>query len=931
MTQYMGLWASSRWLGLCAGRAAQRRVCTAGRQLRVFRSYTVVAWSGVPVSAAVSGPGLQAVLCRAVHSYGDHSSGAFSGDDGGSSGEDGGVAEEAPVVTALTPLLVPDVFPNVPVIAVSRNPVFPRFVKILEVKNPNLVALLRRKVRLAQPYAGVFLRRDDNNESDSVGSLDEIYHTGTFVQIHEMQDMDDKLRMIVMGHRRIHINKQLDVEPDELKTEKKVEGKKRRNAASKHVNEMEKGKQVVLDSKMTSEVLMVEVDNVTHEEFQITEEVKALTAEIVKTIRDIIALNPLYRESVMQMMQAGQRVVDNPIYLSDMGAALTGANSQELQDVLEETNIPKRLYKSLSLLKKEYELSKLQQRLGREVEEKIKQTHRKYLLQEQLKIIKKELGLEKEDKDAIEEKFRERLNDLTVPNHVMEVIDEELGKLGLLDNHSSEFNVTRNYLDWLTSIPWGKCSHENLDLRRAEEVLEEDHYGMEDVKNRILEFIAVSQLRGSTQGKILCFYGPPGVGKTSIARSIARALNREYFRFSVGGMTDVAEIKGHRRTYVGAMPGKIIQCLKKTKTENPLILIDEVDKLGRGYQGDPSSALLELLDPEQNSNFLDHYLDVPVDLSKVLFICTANVTETIPEPLRDRMEMINISGYVAQEKLAIAQRYLVPQALTMCGLDEGKTRITSEALTVLIKQYCRESGVRNLQKQVEKVLRKSAYKIVNGDAQIVEVNQSNLQEFVGKPIFTVDRMYDVTPPGVVMGLAWTAMGGSTLFIETSLRRPLDKDNKDGSLEVTGQLGDVMKESAKIAYTFARAFLMKKHPANGFLVTSHIHLHVPEGATPKDGPSAGCTIVTALLSLALRCSARQNVAMTGEVSLTGKILPVGGIKEKTIAAKRAGVSCIVLPSENKKDYYDLANFITEGLEVHFVEHYGEIYDIVFPAN
>ncbi|XP_077110615.1 lon protease homolog, mitochondrial isoform X3 [Ranitomeya variabilis] len=933
MTQYLLLWARGRCLGLGAGRAAQRRVCTAWRLPRVPRSYTEVAWSGTPISA-VSGPGLQAVLCRAVHSFGDRGSGAFSGDDGGSSGEDGGAEEAAygaPVVTALTPLLVPDVFPNVPVIPVSRNPVFPRFVKILEVKNPILMALLRRKVRLAQPYAGVFLRRDDNNESDSVGSLDEIYHTGTFVQIHEMQDMDDKLRMIVMGHRRIHIIKQLDVEPDELKTEEKVEGKKRRNSASRHANEKEKSEQVVLDPKITSEVLMVEVDNVTHEEFQITEEVKALTAEIVKTIRDIIALNPLYRESVMQMMQAGQRVVDNPIYLSDMGAALTGADSQELQDVLEETNIPKRLYKSLSLLKKEYELSKLQQRLGREVEEKIKQTHRKYLLQEQLKIIKKELGLEKEDKDAIEEKFRERLNDLTVPKHVMEVIDEELGKLGLLDNHSSEFNVTRNYLDWLTSIPWGKCSHENLDLRRAEEVLEEDHYGMEDVKKRILEFIAVSHLRGSTQGKILCFYGPPGVGKTSIARSIARALNREYFRFSVGGMTDVAEIKGHRRTYVGAMPGKIIQCLKKTKTENPLILIDEVDKLGRGYQGDPSSALLELLDPEQNSNFLDHYLDVPVDLSKVLFICTANVTETIPEPLRDRMEMINISGYVAQEKLAIAERYLVPQTLTMCGLDEGKTRITSEALTVLIKQYCRESGVRNLQKQVEKVLRKSAYKIVNGDAQIVEVNQSNLQDFVGKPIFTVDRMYDVTPPGVVMGLAWTAMGGSTLFIETSLRRPLDKDIKDGSLEVTGQLGDVMKESAKIAYTFARAFLMKKHPANGFLVTSHIHLHVPEGATPKDGPSAGCTIVTALLSLALGCPARQNVAMTGEVSLTGKILPVGGIKEKTIAAKRAGVSCIILPSENKKDYYDLANFITEGLEVHFVEHYDEIYDIVFPAH
>ncbi|XP_077332404.1 lon protease homolog, mitochondrial [Lithobates pipiens] len=958
MTGYQRLWSCSRWLGQCRNGLMGAVPETAwspnirGRLYSAVSSsyYTRVASARTQLIRCLSAtfsshvPQLHTVHRRSVHDFGSRGSGAFSGEDGAqsgeggdesSSGEDGGGAEEAaysaPIVTALTPLIVPEVFPNVPVIAVSRNPVFPRFVKIIEVKNPNLMALLRRKVRLAQPYAGVFLKRDDNNESDLVGSLDEIYHTGTFVQIHEMQDMEDKLRMIVMGHRRIHINKQLDIEADDQKPDEKADGKKRRrSSATRNTNEVDKREQVVVDPNSPPGVLMVEVDNVAHEEFQINEEVKALTAEIVKTIRDIIALNPLYRESVMQMMQAGQRVVDNPIYLSDMGAALTGADSHELQDVLEETNIPKRLYKSLSLLKKEFELSKLQQRLGREVEEKIKQTHRKYLLQEQLKIIKKELGLEKEDKDAIEEKFRERLKDLTVPKHVMEVIDEELSKLGLLDNHSSEFNVTRNYLDWLTSIPWGKYSQENLDLRRAGEVLEEDHYGMEDVKKRILEFIAVSQLRGSTQGKILCFYGPPGVGKTSIARSIARALNREYFRFSVGGMTDVAEIKGHRRTYVGAMPGKSIQCLKKTKTENPLILIDEVDKLGRGYQGDPSSALLELLDPEQNANFLDHYLDVPVDLSKVLFICTANVTETIPEPLRDRMEMINISGYVAQEKLAIAERYLVPQALNLCGLGEGKAKITSEALTVLIRQYCRESGVRNLQKQVEKVLRKAAYKIVNGEAQSVDVTSSNLQDFVGKPIFTVDRMYEVTPPGVVMGLAWTAMGGSTLFIETSLRRPLDKEKKDGSLEVTGQLGDVMKESAKIAYTFARAFLMKKQPDNDFLVTSHIHLHVPEGATPKDGPSAGCTIVTAFLSLALGHPARQNVAMTGEVSLTGKILPVGGIKEKTIAAKRAGVTCIILPSENKKDYYDLAEFITEGLEVHFVEHYKEIYDIVFPA-
>ncbi|KAM9687558.1 lon protease homolog, mitochondrial [Trichechus inunguis] len=865
----------------------------------------------------------------------DASEGGAEDGVGGAGGSAGG--GEGPVITALTPMMIPDVFPHLPLIAVTRNPVFPRFIKIIEVKNKKLVELLRRKVRLAQPYAGVFLKRDDNNESDVVESLDEIYHTGTFVQIHEMQDLGDKLRMIVMGHRRIHISRQLEVEPEEPEAENKQKARRKPKRGKKEAEEELSAKsqmEVVMEPGPGAphEVLMVEVENVAHEDFQVTEEVKALTAEIVKTIRDIIALNPLYRESVLQMMQAGQRVVDNPIYLSDMGAALTGAESYELQDVLEETNIPKRLYKALSLLKKEFELSKLQQRLGREVEEKIKQTHRKYLLQEQLKIIKKELGLEKEDKDAIEEKFRERLKELVVPKHVMDVVDEELSKLGLLDNHSSEFNVTRNYLDWLTSIPWGKYSNENLDLVRAQAVLEEDHYGMEDVKKRILEFIAVSQLRGSTQGKILCFYGPPGVGKTSIARSIARALNREYFRFSVGGMTDVAEIKGHRRTYVGAMPGKIIQCLKKTKAENPLILIDEVDKIGRGYQGDPASALLELLDPEQNANFLDHYLDVPVDLSKVLFICTANITETIPEPLRDRMEMINVSGYVAQEKLAIAERYLVPQARALCGLDESKARLSSDVLTLLIKQYCRESGVRNLQKQVEKVLRKSAYKIVSGEAESVEVTPENLQDFVGKPVFTVERMYDVTPPGVVMGLAWTAMGGSTLFVETSLRRPQDKDgkgDKDGSLEVTGQLGEVMKESARIAYTFARAFLMQRDPANDYLVSSHIHLHVPEGATPKDGPSAGCTIVTALLSLAMNRPVRQNLAMTGEVSLTGKILPVGGIKEKTIAAKRAGVTCVVLPAENKKDFYDLAAFITKGLEVHFVEHYREIFHIAFP--
>ncbi|KAK6178693.1 hypothetical protein SNE40_011218 [Patella caerulea] len=682
--------------------------------------------------------------------------------------------------------------------------------------------------------------------------------------------------------------------------------------------------------KQIENVLMVEVENVYHEAYESNNELKAMTSEVVKTIRDVINMSPLYRENLAQIIHAGQRVIDNPVYISDLGAALTSAEPAELQEVLEERNIQKRLMLALSLLKKEYELSKLQQKIGREVEEKVKKQHREYILKEQLKIIKKELGLEKDDKDAIEEKFRARLKDLNVPPHVKEVIDEELGKLSFLDNHSSEFNVTRNYLDWLTILPWGKYSEENLDLKQAKEVLEEDHYGMDDVKKRILEFIAISQLKGSTQGKILCFYGPPGVGKTSIAKSIAKALNREYFRFSVGGMSDIAEIKGHRRTYVGAMPGKVIQCLKKTKTENPLILIDEVDKIGKGYQGDPASALLELLDPEQNANFLDHYLDVTVDMSKVLFICTANVIDTIPEPLRDRMEMIDVSGYVAEEKLAIANKYLVKQAEVGSGLTSDKVNIGDDAMEVLIKSYCRESGVRNLQKQIEKIFRKAALKIISDQIEKLSITKNNLQDFVGKPVFTSDRLYDTTPPGVVTGLAWTAMGGSTLFIESVLKKPYDPTSKDpGTLETTGNLGNVMKESIQLAYTYSKAFLTEAHPNNDFLQKAHLHLHVPEGATPKDGPSAGCTIVTALLSLTLHKPIRQNLAMTGEISLTGKILPVGGIKEKVIAAKRVGVNCIILPEENRKDFADLASFITDGLEVYFVEHYSDVYHIAFP--
>ncbi|XP_077254304.1 lon protease homolog, mitochondrial isoform X2 [Temnothorax americanus] len=857
-------------------------------------------------------------------------------------------------------VVVPEVWPHVPVIAINRNPVFPRFIKLIEISNPVLIDLIRRKIKLNQPYVGVFLKKSEENEADVVQSLDEIYPIGTFAQVHEVQDLGNRLRLVIMAHRRIKIVNQIfedatpKVEHDETMTSGKVNRRSLRKKAENRVTDRtertekvseagsteiklpidspEKSTEKPLDSSIplsgSQPVLMVEVVNVTHEKFKQNEEIKALTQELIKTIRDIISMNPLYRESLQQMLHQGQRVVDNPVYLSDLGAALTGADAQELQQVLEEMDILKRLRLSLALLKKEYELSKLQQKIGREVEEKVKQQHRKYILHEQLKVIKKELGLEKDDKDAIEEKYRERIRQKTVPKPVMDVLEEELNKLSFLESHSSEFNVTRNYLDWLTSMPWGVTSTETLNLQDAVKILDEDHYGMDDIKKRILEFIAVSQLKGSTQGKILCFYGPPGVGKTSIAKSISRALNREYFRFSVGGMTDVAEIKGHRRTYVGAMPGKVIQCLKKTKTENPLILIDEIDKIGKGHQGDPASALLEMLDPEQNANFLDHYLDVPVDLSKVLFICTANVIDTIPEPLRDRMEMIDMSGYVAEEKLAIAKQYLVPQARTESGLSKEQINIQDNALTTLIKSYCRESGVRSLQKHIEKVHRKVAFKVVKKEADKVDVTADNLQDFVGKPVFTHDRMYEITPPGVVMGLAWTAMGGSTLFIESTIRKPTGGKKSEGTFEVTGHLGDVMKESIHIAMTVARNYLKREDSSNTFLYDSHLHIHVPEGATPKDGPSAGVTIATALLSLAKNQAIRQDVAMTGELSLMGKVLPVGGIKEKVIAAKRVDVKCIILPDENKKDFNDLPKYITDGLEVHFASTYDDVYRICF---
>jgi Lon-like ATP-dependent protease len=684
-------------------------------------------------------------------------------------------------------------------------------------------------------------------------------------------------------------------------------------------------------------------------------------------LREVINFNTIHKEQFQMLID--QMDFTQPSDIADVSVLLTSVDPAKLQDVLATASIEERLMKTVTLLRQELETLRMQSKISKNLDERVSSAQKKYYLSEQLKLIKKELGLEHDEKDAIMEKFNDRLKDKKVPEAAMKVIQEEMSKLSTLEVSSSEFNVCRNYLDWLTILPWGMEKEENFDLKHAQKVLDEDHYGLVKLKERILEFIAVGKLKGTVQGKIICFVGPPGVGKTSIGKSIARALKREYFRFSVGGMSDVSEIKGHRRTYIGAMPGKLIQCLKQAKSSNPVILIDEIDKLGKGH-GDPSSALLEVLDPEQNDSFLDHYLDVPFDLSKVLFICTANVLDTIPRPLLDRMEVLRISGYILQEKMNIAKKYLVPKIKEDCGIN-GEVTVTDGLLEGLIRDYCRESGVRNLQKHIERIFRKAAYKLVTDieskgkkiakpsdkkstkrkpvTKPIIALDETALEEYVGKPNFSSDRYYFTTPNGVAMGLAWTSMGGSTLYIETTV----EAGEKSPGLKVTGKIGDVMKESSSIAYTYAKNHYdkvknygnkwikkeqdeqavaegegKKDEEKKDFFGKHAIHMHIPEGATPKDGPSAGITMVTALLSLAYGRPVRHGLAMTGEITLTGKVLEIGGVKEKTIAARRSGVTDIILPIECMKEWEELDKEIKEGLKVHFVDYYDDVHKIAF---
>ncbi|XP_020682303.1 lon protease homolog, mitochondrial isoform X5 [Dendrobium catenatum] len=870
----------------------------------------------------------------------------------------GAEAEEAKASSAIVPTIPrPEDHLNVMVVPLPHRPLFPGFYMPVSIKDSKLLSALADNCKRSVTYAGAFLFKDEPGTDPSLVSgtetgksiyefkgqelFNRLHDIGTLAQISSIQGNE----VYLLGHRRLRKTEMVDEEPLTVKVD--------------HLKELPYNKD----------------DDV----------IKATYFEVISTLRDVLKISSVWREYA----KTYSRYIGEFTYgrLADFGAALSMANKLLCQQVLEELD---------------------------------------------------ELGLETDDKTALSAKFRERIESKKdrCPPHVLQVFEEELAKLQLLEASSSEFNVTRNYLDWLTALPWGDYSDENFDVHNAQKILDEDHYGLSDVKERILEFIAVGKLRGTSHGKIICLSGPPGVGKTSIGRSIARALNRKFYRFSVGGLADVAEIKGHRRTYIGAMPGKVVQCLKSVGTANPLILIDEIDKLGRGHAGDPASALLELLDPEQNMNFLDHYLDVPIDLSKVLFVCTANVIETIPTPLLDRMEVIAIAGYITDEKMHIARDYLEKATREACGIKPEQVEVTAAALHELIENYCREAGVRNLQKQIEKIYRKIALQLVRkaisietsaaasiqpgkleqynepskedliedvdgslsfeksdsdpssenvdaaataesknianpeqigetweevemaevdlspdqttrvgeqinskvdevidigekagGDTEVdkVVIDVSNLVDFVGKPVFHADRIYDQTPIGVVMGLAWTALGGSTLYIETTL---VEQGEAKGVLHITGQLGDVMKESAQIAHTVARAILLEKVPENPFFANSKLHLHVPAGATPKDGPSAGCTMITSLLSLAIKKQVRKDLAMTGEVTLTGRILPIGGVKEKTIAARRSEVKTIIFPAANRRDFDELSDNVKEGLDVHFVDDYSKIFELAF---
>ncbi|MDF2752685.1 MAG: lon [Gaiellaceae bacterium] len=644
-----------------------------------------------------------------------------------------------------------------------------------------------------------------------------------------------------------------------------------------------------------------------------TPELEALTRNVQMLYGRIVALVP-YLPAELELAAAN---VDDPSALSYLVASTLRLKTEEKQQLLEQAHVEARLRELSRILNRELEVFELGTKIQSQVQSEMEKGQREFFLRQQMKAIQEELG-EGDPEQAEIRELRERIETADLPEETHKAVDRELARLERLPAAAAEYGVIRTYIDWILSLPWSQTTEDNLDLPHARQVLDEDHFDLEKVKDRIIEYLAVAKLRGDVSGSILCFVGPPGVGKTSLGQSIARALERKYTRISVGGVHDESEIRGHRRTYIGAMPGTIIRALRDAESRNPVFLIDEIDKMGSDFRGDPASAMLEVLDPEQHSTFRDHYLDLPFDLSKVLFICTANQLETIPGPLLDRMDVIHLSGYTEDEKLGIAKRYLVPKQLEAHGLPADQVSFTEGALRTVIREYTREAGVRNLERQIAALCRKAARRVAEGKAKgSTRIDDRRTRSWLGPRRFSGEVRKRTEDPGVATGLAVTAAGGDVLFIEATAFPGR------GRLKVTGQLGEVMQESAEAALSWVRSHSEQVGIDPEWFSEHDIHVHVPAGAVPKDGPSAGITMVTAIVSLVTGRPVSDDVAMTGEVTLTGQVLPIGGVREKVLAAQRAGVHTVVLPSENEPDLEDLPAETRKGLEFVLAEHVDEV--------
>lgn len=611
--------------------------------------------------------------------------------------------------------------------------------------------------------------------------------------------------------------------------------------------------------------------------------------------------------------------IDDPGRLADLIVSNLGLKTEHAQEVLETIDPIMRLKRVSEILGREIELLIVQQKIQSEARGEIDKTQREYYLREQLKAIQKELGTIDERAEEIKE-FSKKIEDAKMPEKVLKEAEKQLRRLEKMHPDSAESATVRTYLDWLVELPWSKSTTDNLDIKAAEKVLNDDHYDLEKVKERILEYLSVRKLKEKMKGPILCFIGPPGVGKTSLGRSIAKALGREFVRMSLGGTRDEAEIRGHRRTYVGALPGRIVQGIKTSGTNNPVFMLDEIDKIGMDFRGDPSSALLEVLDPEQNNSFVDHYLAVPFDLSKVMFITTGNLVDTIPNPLRDRMEIIYLSGYTKEEKLGIAKNYLIPKQLEEHGINSKILKITDPGLLNIISQYTREAGVRNLEREIAHLCRKVAKKIVEGKEKTFVIKAKNLHRYLGVPKFLPEEEMDKDEIGVATGLAWTESGGDIIYVEATTMKG------KGHLTLTGQLGDIMKESAQAALSYVRSRSKKLGINDEIYSKTDIHIHVPAGAIPKDGPSAGITMATSIASAFTGKPVNKNIAMTGEVTLRGRVLPIGGLKEKTLAAKRMGIKKVIIPKRNKKDLEDIPKYVKKDMEFIFAETMDDVLNV-----